>query len=325
MEIIDEICETIKNHHKFLVTSHVNPDGDAIGSELALFCLLEKLGKEVRIVNDGHAPAVYHFLPRAGLVEKGKDTLPLMLTTPDFEVAFVLECPGILRTGKIARALEDKIVLNIDHHADNEGFGTINWVDSNAAAVGEMIYELFNRLNCEINKESALYLYTAILTDTGSFRYANTRPRTHLIVAEFLKQGVNPAWVSERLYEVHCLSTIKLLSLALSTMELSGDGKVAWILVTRDMLKQTGSELEETENFVNYPRSLKGVEAALIFKELERGLVKVSFRAKGKVKVGEVARFFGGGGHLQASGCSIKGELAQVVKMVVEKVKQSLK
>jgi len=324
MKVIDEICETIKGHHKFLLTSHVNPDGDAIGSELALFCLLEKLGKEVRIVNESHTPAVYHFLPRAGLVEGGEDALPSMLTTPDFEVAFVLECPGILRAGKIARVLEDKIVLNIDHHADNEEFGTINWVDLRAAAVGEMIYELFNRLNCEVDKESALYLYTAILTDTGAFRYPNTRPRTHLIVAELLKRGVNPAWVSERLYEVHSLSTIRLLSLALSTMETSEDGKVAWILVTQDMLKETGSELEETENFVNYPRSVKGVEAALIFKELERGLIKVSFRSKGKARVGEAARFFGGGGHPQASGCTVKGELARVVEKVVKKVKQSL-
>jgi len=324
MKVIDEICETIKGHHKFLVTSHVNPDGDAIGSELAFFCLLEKLGKEVRIVNEGHTPALYHFLPRAGLVEKGEDSLSSILAAPDFEVAFVLECPSILRAGKIARLLGDKTVINIDHHSDNERFGTINWVDSNVAATGEMIYELFNRLNCDVDKESALYLYTAILTDTGSFRYPNTRPRTHLIVAELMKRGVNPAWVSEHLYEVFPSSAIKLLSLALSTIELSEDGKVAWILVTRDMLKETGSELEESDGFVNYPRSVKGVKAALIFKELEAGLVKVSFRSKGEVKVGEIARFFGGGGHPQASGCTLKGELDRVVEKVVKKVKQSL-
>jgi len=316
-----QILKAIKRHNRFLITAHVNLEGDSIGSQLAMKELLEGMGKEAFILDNDAVPEHYKFLPK---VDEMSNRTAADLS---FDAAVVVDCPTLKRTGKVAGIIKDKFIINVDHHISNERFGDINWVQPNASSAGEMVYRLFKEAGLRLTKETALCLYIAILTDTGSFNYDNTSSVTHEIAGELLGYGLDPAVVSERVYERRGLSDIKLLGLALSTIKINRDGDVAYMEVTGKMLKKTGASIAKSEGLVNYARSIDKVRVAILFREDSAGTrrIHVSFRAKGDVDVNVIASLFGGGGHVKAAGCVVKGSLAEVRRKVLARVEEALK
>lgn len=313
--------EAIKKYKKFLITAHVNLEGDSLGSQLAMKKLLTSLGKTAFIVDNDPAPDHYKFLPNADEVSTD------IKMKRDFDAIVVLDCPNLKRIGKVQELVtKDKAVINIDHHISNENFGSINWVDSNASSAGEMVYRLFKAMDVEMTKDVALVLYIAILTDTGSFNYDNTSRATHEIAGELLGYGLKPALVSESVYERRTVSDIKLLNLVLSSLKLNKAGDIAYLEITKKMIEETGADYLKSEGFINYARSIDKARIAILFKEDPNGSnkINVSFRAKGDVDVNGLASHFGGGGHVKASGCIIEGPLAEVEKKVLAKAEEAL-
>jgi phosphoesterase RecJ-like protein len=314
-----KIIEAIKKYNKFLITAHINLEGDSLGSQLGMKVLLESIGKTVIVVDNDPVPDHYKFLP--GADEISNDASGRI----DFEAAIVLDCPTLKRAGKVRDLIgKGKFVINVDHHISNEKFGDVNWVDPNASSAGEMVYKIYKGMGVGISKEAALVLYIAILTDTGSFNYENTSSVTHEIAGELLGYGIEPARVSENVYERRSLEDIKLLGMVLATLRVNKGGDVAYLEVTERMLKETGADLLKSEGFVNYARSIDKVKIAIIFKEDKPGKISVSFRSKDEADVNKIAAFFGGGGHTKASGCVVEGTLAEVEKKILDKVEEVL-
>ncbi|HEX9758671.1 MAG TPA: bifunctional oligoribonuclease/PAP phosphatase NrnA [Nitrospiria bacterium] len=316
----NQIVDAIQEGQSFLITTHMNPEGDALGSSLGLALALRAMKKEALIYNVDSVPRIFHFLPFHEIYQQKKKV------DGHFDTMFVLDCGDSTRTGLMNNGSPlPPVVINIDHHVTNKNFGNINWIDPEATATAEMIYDLLIYLNLSISPEIALSLYTALFTETGSFRFSNTTPKALRISAELLEKGVEPYWLSQQLYEKRSLEGLKLLGEGLTRMGKSDDGKIAWIMVTQDLLKKTKTDWEDSEDFVNYPRSLAGVEIAVFFRELGDRLFKVSFRSKNQINVAQLAEHFGGGGHRYAAGCQIEGDLDQVKKKVLDIVTQKIK
>ncbi len=318
---MEKVIKAIRKHKKFLITAHVNPEGDAIGCQLAMKELLVKLGKAAFIVDNDPVPGHYKFMPGSAAISNR------LSRVGEFDAAIVLDCPTLKRIGRVSELLtEDKMVINIDHHISNEKFGDVRWVDPAASSAGEMVYLLFRRFGVKLSRDAALVLYIAILTDTGSFNYDNTTSMTHRIAGELLEYGLKPAAVSEDVYERRSEIDISFLGLVLSTIKMNRTGQVAYLDITRKMLKDTGADAAKSEGFVNYARSIEGVKVAAIFKEdlKKPGIINVSFRSKGDADVNKIASAFGGGGHVKASGCVIAGTLSEVKKKVIAKIEEGL-
>lgn len=317
---IEQVLGTIERYQRFLITSHIMLEGDAIGSQLGMESLLKKMGKTVSIIDHDAVPMKYRFLPHSSYIR------PLPDKKMDFQVAFVLDCPHMKRIGKVSDLIDkNTLIVNIDHHISNENFGNVNWVDTGASSAGEMIYHLFEHSGYEIDRDVALALYVAILTDTGSFRYRNTTPNTHKVSARLLECGLSVEEIAGHIYWSNTFTSMKLLGLVLSHLAISEDGKVAWLRVTNEMLKRSQAKPEETEDFIDFARSVAGAELALFFQEVkEKNEVKVSFRSRGSIDVNKIAVSFGGGGHQGASGCTIKGSVDEAEKMVLKKVKEAI-
>jgi phosphoesterase RecJ-like protein len=314
------IKKAIKRYNRFLITSHINPEGDAIGSQIALASLLKRLKKEAVILNESPVPHILQF------IKGSENILKEMPHDFNFQAVIILDCPDLTRIERVNEYIpKEKVIINIDHHISNINFGKYNWVDIQISSTGEMVYGLFKAFKLKIDIDEAMALYTAIMTDTGSFKYTNTSSRTHRVAAELLDTGVRPYEIYGRIYETSSLQDTSLLGEALQTMRLTDDGKIAWLWVTKEMLKKTKASLEGTENIVNFARSIEGVEVAVLFRETGTDdRVKVSFRSKGNLDVNRLAAFFGGGGHPTASGCSVFGKMEDVEKKVLEKAAQML-
>ena len=318
---IKKIKEALEKNKSFLITSHIHLEGDSIGSQLALYRLLKKLGKRVFILDEDKPSRQYGFLP---CIDKINTKLS---RKADYDVAIVLDCPVLERAGRVAEFLDRrKTLINIDHHISNRYFGDINWVDDKASSCGEMIYELFRALKQPVEKDTALLLYVAILTDTGSFGYENTSAGTHSIVKELIESGVCPVSVHNRIYETKSFSEIKLLQQALSTLKKVQGGRITYLCITKKMLRDSGCDPVATEGFINYPRSIEGSKVALLFLEApdEPNKIQVGFRSKGEVDVNKLASHFNGGGHHNAAGCVIKGGLKQAMNRVLKVAKTNI-
>lgn len=317
-----EAIEAIRSRDRFLITAHVNLEGDSIGSQLAMKELLKKIGKEAIIVDADAIPEHYAFLPHAGEVSNKIDK------ELSFDTALVLDCPTLKRIGRVKDLFtKDTFIINIDHHISNEKFGKVNWVDSNASSAGEMVYRLFKEMKVPLTKETALCIYIAILTDTGSFNYDNTSGATHEIAGELLGYGLDPAAVSEDVYERRSIADIKFLGQVLSTLKLNDNGEIAYLEITRKMMRDLKIEASKSEGFINYARSVDGVKIAVMFREdpKDAGKINISFRSKGDVDVNGIAAHFGGGGHMKAAGCIIEGTLAEAERKVLAKAEEVLK
>ncbi len=312
--MLKEIARALKKNNNFLITTHLYPDGDAIGSEIVFLEFLKDIGKKAVALNDTPLPSLYKFLPGS---EKIITKLPRNFKP---EAAIVLDTPVIHRLGRIkGHVANAPFIISIDHHVSNTKFGHINWVEPRAGAVAEQIISLLQYLKVRIKPRWAVCLYTAIITDTGSFRYMNTTSSTHRIVAGLIERGVRPEKIAEHIYESNTIERLHSISRALKHLKITPDGKIAWVTV------RSYEKYERDEDMVIYPRSLKSVKIAILFRELKQDRVKISFRSKGGVDVNRLARRFGGGGHPAASGCVVKGKLSSVRKKILEETEAYLK
>ncbi|MDO9465621.1 MAG: bifunctional oligoribonuclease/PAP phosphatase NrnA [bacterium] len=310
-KIINRIIRQIACHKRFLITTHVYPDGDAIGSQIALYLLLKRMGKDVELINSFPLPARYKFLPNSGLIKHN-------VTLPYSELAFVLDVGSKGRLGNMRDHINNiKTVINIDHHLSNDCFGIINWIDPHMSSVGEQIFHLYKYMKLEIRKPEAICLYTAIVTDTGSFQYSNTSAETHLAVSELLQTGIDHTKICNQIYQNIPVSKLKLLQLALETLSFDAKGKIGYMFITSDMYTKACAREEDSEEIVEYARNVEGVEVGILFKQHSQGNIKISFRSKSKINVSKIASKFGGGGHHNAAACTINGELSSVLKNVV--------
>jgi bifunctional oligoribonuclease and PAP phosphatase NrnA len=311
---ITEILAEIAKSSTFLITSHESPDPDAIGSSLALANYLSARGKDVTVYLCDPVPENCAFLPMS-------DQVVSELPERDFEVCFVLDVGEFRRAGKaITSSSRIARFINIDHHLGCENFGLVNLVDPKASATAALIHRIIRANGDEVDYPTALCIYTAILSDTGSFHYSNSDPESFAIAGEMIGKGVKPWDVNENLYESEPLQRIALLALALSDLTVSPSGEYASVTVTQQMYRMTGSSAEDTDRFINYPRSIRGVQVALFFREVSEGVFKVGFRSKGKVDVAAVSAHFGGGGHHNAAGCTVRGSLAEVKTLVFDRL-----
>ncbi len=313
---ITAFYDIVENNDSFMITSHIAPDGDSIGSVLAMTLALLKIGKKAFPVINDVIPKKYRFLPGSNLIAKE--------IARKYDAIIVLDSGDIERLG-FSKELNEYsgLIVNIDHHKSNVSFGDINIVDSGASSVGEIIYRLLEG-KVEIDYGIALNLYTSIVTDTGSMKYSNTTAKSLKILAELVDKGVKPDYVSRQVFEKRSLSSLSLLKLVLDTLEITADGKLASLNITKDMMEVTGAMDEDTDGIINYAREIDGVEVAVIFKESEKSLIKVGFRSNEWVDVRKIAEVFNGGGHLRAAGCNIKYPLEKAREIVLNTVKMHM-
>lgn len=307
--MLSQVVELIENKHKFAVTTHVKPDGDGIGSSLGLCWLLRSLGKSAEVIVGSNIPNSYQILPGANEIRV------MEKIEGDYDAVFIIECSDILRPN--IDGLSEEFTVNIDHHATCEHFGTINWIDSTASAVGEMIYNLCKAIGGRITKEIAECLYLALVTDTGSFHFPNTTERTLKVASELIKVGVKPAQISEVVYNSYPWSRIELMREVLNTVRRDATGRVAWMRQTLAMKELAGTVDGDNNGFVNIPLAAKDVSAVAYLREVSPNFYRVSLRSKGEVNVAKIAEKFDGGGHKNAAGCRIEGEWDLCEKEIV--------
>ena len=309
-DIVQCIVEEIRHSSTILVTAHEGPDGDAVGSVLGLASFLRKAGKDVCVYLHDPVPELYSFLPGAQAV---KNELP----ERDFDLAFVLDIGEFSRAGEsFCNFKRIGKLINLDHHLGCEHFGAFNLIDSSAAATGVLVYRILSKYNNHLDFETALCLYVAIITDTGSFRYSSANREAFNIAGELVECGVNAWDVAGHLYENQPRKRLELLACVLPTLEVILSGQAASLTVTLDMFEKTGADAELTDGFINYPRSIHGVEVSIFFRQLDEKKFKVGFRSKGKINVADFASGLGGGGHRNASGCTVEGTLQEVKSRV---------
>jgi phosphoesterase RecJ-like protein len=315
VKALDDIIQFIKDHDRFVITSHARPDGDAIGSELGLALILEKLGKTAHIFNADPHPRPYQSLPGIERIEVTHKV------EGNYDGLFVLECNNLERTN--LQGLDQYFVINIEHHPKTEPFGDLNWLDDSAAALGEMIYELAQGLPVQLTPEIATNLYVAIFTDTGSFQYSNTRAKTFLITGDLVNHGASPSAIAQAVYMTRPYARLQILGMLLNTLQVHSS-RIASITLTQDMLEKTGASANDMEGIVDYPLSMEGIDLAAFFREEANGQYRVSLRSKNNYDVSAVAGHFGGGGHKNAAGLAVEGSFQEVVGKVVLELERLL-
>jgi len=312
----EEIGRLLREHQRFAVMSHVRPDGDALGSQLALALSLQQLGKEVRVWNEEGMLEKYSFLPRAELVTK-PPSIP-----EDFDCAIALDTAIQSRLGTALAAVRSaKIWINIDHHLSNPGYGDVVDVDPDAPATAEIIFRLIKSQNLPFDRDIAENLYAAISTDTGSFQYPKTSARTFEIAAELIRAGLDVGRLNQQLYENYPRRRLELLRELLRTMRFEHRGRVASVSLSLKTAAELGVLPEDNEGLIDHLRAIRGVIVAVFFEELNDGKVRVSMRSKDDaVDVCAICQKFGGGGHTLAAGARVRGTLAEVEEKVLEEI-----
>jgi len=313
---VQQIVDVIRSRERFVISSHARPDGDSIGSQMAMAYALRALGKEVLIVNADPAPPPLQQFP-------GVDDIVLATKIDGmFDAAIIMECGDLTRTG--VEGLDRCLVINIDHHPDNTSYGAINWFDAGAAACGEMVFDLVAALGVGLTVNIATHIYVAILTDTGSFHYSNISPRTFDICRRALEAGVDPVRVARNVYDSNNLGRLKLFGAVLSTMQIDATGRIAIVYLDHEMARAAGGTYEDTEGLINLPLTVKEIQAVVFFKQIEGEQYRVSMRSKGEIDVSSVAKEFGGGGHKNAAGCTVSGGIDQLQKQFVAMIEQAI-
>ena len=310
--MLREVLKHIEQRNRFLLTSHARPDGDAIGSALACCQILCSMGKQAEVVLHDGVPRIYRPLPFADKV------LQADRVNGAFEAAIILECDSIQRTRLEGLEEDERFLINIDHHLSGRPFANVNWIDPTAVATAEMVYRLAREAGVKISPEIATCLYTAVLTDTGSFMFEGTNERTFALARELVLAGANPAYCARNVYFGHSTAKLRLLGAALS--DLHRKGPLAWISVSQEQMERCHAKEEDCEGLVNYVLSIQDVEVAAFFRELPDGRYRVSLRSKGGLNVAVVAERFGGGGHQCASGCSLNGPLPVATARILEQL-----
>jgi phosphoesterase RecJ-like protein len=312
--LIGQIRDAVMSRQRFLITSHSRPDGDSIGSQLAMAFALDALGKQSRIINADRAPEHYYEFP-------GLDRIEITTDVPGDAAAdavIVMECGDLARTG--VRGFEGRYIINIDHHAGNRLYGAINWFDESAAACGEMVYDVIGALGVPMSPEIATLIYLAILTDTGSVHHSNMAARTFERCRQTVEAGVNPAAMARRIFDSNSFGKLKLIGALLDQMRLLDEGRLAVLYMDDAMLGACGCTHNDTEGLINLPLTAREIQAVVFFKVSPDGAVRVSMRSKYDVDVRVVANGYGGGGHKNAAGFTVDGPLEQVRPAILERV-----
>lgn len=308
------ILRILREGERFLVCSHSRPDGDAVGSVLAMGMLLQQLGKRADMVTADRVPAVYRTLPQADAIRTA------MRVHGPYDAAILLECDGLGRTRLLG--LEQFFVINIDHHTSGSEWGHLNWIDREAASVGELVYRLIRAAGANLTPEIATCLYATVLTDTGGFCYGSTRASTFALARELVEAGANPIRVAQDIY--FSTPTSKLLLLGSALGNLQREGRLAWLWITHNDIVRTCAAEEDCEGIVNFALSISGVEAAVFLRELPERRIRLSLRSKGKVNVAAIAGRLGGGGHENAAGCTLEGPLDRALDEILAELRPSV-
>jgi len=318
---LKEIGEAIKKSTRILITGHVFPDGDSIGSVLGLGLTLESLKKDVVMVMQDKVPEIYQFLPGSAKIRLPQEVSSFL---PD--IIIFLDCTDMERAGTVwfEECVKDSVVINIDHHISNQHFGTLKYVDSQAAATSQIICRLLWEMGWGCSKEAATALYTGIVMDTGSFQYQNTSSEVLRTAADLLEKGIDLNDIRENLYENKSLDSLRVISLAINKLQISSDGRIAWIVLDKKTMHGINAKPENYEGLVNYAISVKGAKVGLLFKETSDGKVKVGLRCRNGFDVNHVAGHFGGGGHQLAAGCTLNGPMDAAVEKVLNAVRSYL-
>jgi bifunctional oligoribonuclease and PAP phosphatase NrnA len=313
---VARIVDAIASRRRFVLSSHARPDGDSIGSQLAMAYALKALGKDVVAINADPAPPP--LMAFAGV----PDIVIAKEAVGPFDAAIIMECGDLTRTG--VAGLDKFFVVNIDHHPGNTGYGQINWFDPSAAACGEMVFDLVQALGVPLSVEIATHIYLAILTDTGSFHYSSISPRTFEISKQCLEAGVDAVRVARNVYDSNNMGRLKLFGAVLSAMQIDQTGRIAIVYLDHEMAREAGGTYEDTEGLINLPLTVKEIKAVVFFKQSEGDEYRVSMRSKGDIDIGAVAKEFGGGGHKNAAGCTVTGAVDALQKTFVEKIERAI-
>ena len=320
---LQSLVKGLKRYKSFLLSCHVTPEGDAIGSMLAMESLLRRMGKKTQVVCQDPFPERLSCLSR----RRWKRTVELGTRKPVFDAMVLTDCPTLHRIGDVRHLLSpEKAIFNIDHHVSNTRFGHYNYIQPRAAASAEVVFDIFETLRMPLTREDAKNLYVALVTDTGSFKYSNTTAKSHEVASRLIATGINVEQINDEIHGTYSLRTMRLYSRLLARVRTSHEGHVSWVGMNRGDLKASGATHEDAEGFIDFLRYIKPVRIAFFMSEVGRGgkdhAIRVSFRAKGPYDVNRVATRFGGGGHKKASGCMIRCTLAEAERRIVKAVRQ---
>lgn len=318
--IPEQIIQDISNTDNVVLFTHVHPDGDALGSLFGLADILENLGKKVFCYLDEPVSHLYTFMPDIAKANTSLEEYRAFIAAANDNVmSIALDCGDSDRLGRFKQEfLQVSPFVVIDHHQSHKNFGTTGWIESKRSSTGEMVYELALALDAQLSYNCAYNLYVAICTDTGSFRYECTRPRTMQIASELLEKGVHPEDVCSHLYDNFSQERLRLMELVLSTLTLFDSDQIAFMHVSDEMLVKSGATMQDVEGFIDFPRSLRSVKVAVLLKEASNDQIAVSLRAKGQCDVAEVAKLFEGGGHRNAAGFRSLGKSIEQVRQELQ-------
>ena len=317
---MSSIIQTLKKNKRFLISTHINPDPDALCSELAMADYLRSLGKSVRIINNQPLSGRFAFLPgmRAITSYKEQQKVP-------YDAAIIVDCGDLNRIGRVQHLLKKKKrLINIDHHVTNDRFGDLNLVKPKASSTAEVLYELFDHARCKWTKNLAMHLYIGIMTDTGSFRFENTTARTHAIAARLMSFGFSAPRLYRKLYEIISFNDLKEFTKIIGQFDTLVNGKVVSVTLTRETLSKFSGNFDLRDEIFKFLRSIKGVEVFVIFTQVEPKKTRVNLRSTNKFDVAKLANMFNGGGHRRASGCLINQNIRETRKKVLREIRKIL-
>jgi len=315
-ESVAAIRDAILQRQRFVVTSHARPDGDAIGSQMAMAYALRELGKDVQMVGADPAPPQFQIFPGVS------DIRVSAAIDGHFDAVIVMECSDLLRTG--VEGLDKYFVINIDHHPGNTSYGAINWFDPGAAACSEMVFDVIEALGVTLTPEIATHIYIAILTDTGGFHFSHITPRTFEVCRRCVEAGADPEAIARAVYDSGTIGRLRLMGAVLHNLEFEADGRAVVAALTLKLLQETGATHEDADGLINIPLNVKDIQAVAFFKEIAPDSFRISLRSKGSVDVNRVANVFGGGGHKNAAGCTVQGPYPEVRARLVAELRQAL-
>lgn len=319
---LDQALQFLQGADRFLIVSHVQPDGDAISSTLVAGWILRQLGKPYVMMNEGAVPVRLDFMEQSAAVINLSKEQPLSET---YNRIIAVDCADFRRIGLVSGLFaEGAMLLNIDHHPTNDSFGSVNLIRTDAAATVEILYDLIIHAGFALDSEAATAIYTGLLTDTGGFRYSNTSPYVMQVASQMLAIGIPSHSIADRLLERMTKPQLLLLQRGLSRLMFSDDSQIAWLYIAYEDMAQTGAIGDDLEGLVNYALNVEGVEVGVLFKETADGNVKVSMRSSGKADVAAIAKSFGGGGHIRAAGCQLEGPLSTAMTRLVNAVSEAL-
>jgi len=315
---IYEISEIIRHSKTFFIAGHVNPDGDSLGSGLALTSVLNRLGKRAYLYCADEIPFFLRFL-------KGSDKIKKNVKSTDiFDCAIILESMDFSRMGNIIAHNQAKKIINIDHHLTYTNFGSINYIASYSASTAELVLNILEYMKVELTKSEATSLYTGILTDTGCFQQINTTSSSHIACAKLMRCGINVNEIYKKIYENDSISALKLKGLALCKIKTLFDDKFSYIVLTKDMFKKSNAKENDVEGIVNYSLKIRGVKVGCLFKEIDKKTTKISCRSVENFDLLEVVKMFGGGGHRNAAGCTIRAGLSASIKLIINVLREKI-